>query len=132
MTERTERDRPTITDTALDTMFEAGRAQAPEPSAALLARVMEDAMAEAEARRARASAPVSRRRRSGRLGMLGGLVAALGGWPSMAGLATAGVVGIWLGYAAPAGLDAVTTAMLGGGYEPADLMTSLDTFLQEG
>ncbi|TCP21411.1 dihydroorotate dehydrogenase [Rhodovulum adriaticum] len=123
-----------MTDAELDSLFEAARVSAPDPSAALLARIMDDAMAQAGARAVPDPAPAPQRRPGGsvRRRLLACVLAGLGGWPSMAGLATAGVVGIWIGYADPVGLDAVTTAMLGGGYGPADLAPSLDTFLQEG
>ncbi|TCP60835.1 hypothetical protein EV663_1079 [Rhodovulum bhavnagarense] len=127
MTERTE-----ITDEALEALFQVGRDTGPAPSAALLARVMDDAMAEAGVRAAplvvgkQTPTPATRR------GVIGAMLSTLGGWPSMAGLASATVAGIWIGYADPAALDIVTTVMLGGGYEPVDLVPSLDTFLQEG
>ena len=37
-------------------------------------------------------------------GPLAQLVAAIGGWPAMAGLATAGIAGLWIGIAPPAAL----------------------------
>ncbi|TCO73982.1 hypothetical protein [Rhodovulum euryhalinum] len=118
-----------MSDTELEALFTAGRARRAEPSAALLARVMGDAMAEAEARGAPAPALVAAPRRRGGLA---GLVAVLGGWPAMGGLVTAGMVGVWIGYAAPGGLDAVTAAMLGGGYDVSDMVPSLDAYLTEG
>ena len=50
----------------------------------------------------------------------------------MGGLATAGLVGVWIGYAAPAGLDTVTSDVFGDGYEVSDLVPSLDSYLAEG
>ncbi|ARE39621.1 Dihydroorotate dehydrogenase [Rhodovulum sp. P5] len=87
-----------MTDSELDTLFAAARTDRTEPSAAFLDRVMDDAMAACPApapeRSARRSRPAPR-------GVLAGLVAALGGWPAMGGLATAGLFGLWIGYAAP-------------------------------
>lgn len=117
-----------MSDAELDALFEAGRERRAAPSAALMARVMEDAMAEARA----APVPVARGR-GPRRARLAGLVAALGGWPALGGLATAGLVGVWIGYAAPGGFDAVTATMLGsGGYEVSDMLPSLDAYLTEG
>lgn len=82
----------------LDALFEAARAHSPAPSEAFLARVVADAAAVDAARRqsaAQAAAqPGARRGLRDRL-------QAIGGWPALAGLATATVAGLWIGYAAP-------------------------------
>lgn len=80
----------------LDIFFEAARSQAPAPSPDLLARVL----AEAEAMQAAPPhpAPAPRPRFAARLYRL------LGGWPAMAGLASAVLTGIWIGTALPEGL----------------------------
>ncbi len=92
----------------LEPLFEAARAEAPQPSAELMARILADAQAHlptptpapvAAMRPVRAVQPVRR-------GWLAGLLAALGGWPSVAGMATATVAGLWLGFAQP---EALTT-----------------------
>jgi hypothetical protein len=100
----------------LEDFFGAARRMTPAPSDAVLARVLADAMA--------AQAPV----RVPRPGWLAQLRDALGGWPAVGGLATAGVVGLALGIAAPAGLGDLTAVLLG---QPADgylvdLMPELD------
>ncbi|MBV2358486.1 hypothetical protein KUH32_01750 [Thalassococcus sp. CAU 1522] len=84
----------------LDSFFDAGRAQAPEPSRAFMASLQAQALAEMPAPRA-----VSRRP-----GVLTQLRQALGGWPGAAGLAAAGLAGLWIGVSPPAGL----AAMIGG------------------
>ncbi|MRH19502.1 dihydroorotate dehydrogenase [Rhodovulum strictum] len=117
-----------MNDTELEALFSAARTDRPEPSAALLARVMADAMAEAEARAAPAPAPRARPTRGGLARILG----LIGGWPAMGGLATAGLMGVWIGYAAPGGFDAVTATMLGSGYDVSDMMPGLDAYLTEG
>jgi hypothetical protein len=101
----------------LEDFFGAARRMTPAPSDALLAQVLADAMA--------AQAPVIRTPRPGWLAQLRD---ALGGWPAVGGLATAGVVGLAVGIAAPAGLGDLTAALLG---QPADgylvdLMPELD------
>jgi len=86
--------------------FEALKAQAPEPDAALMARIMADADRE----QAVHVAPLARPSHSG---LLAGLVNALGGWPAMAGLATAAVAGVWIGAVPPDGLAAAAQQVLG-------------------
>jgi hypothetical protein len=90
MTDRREFDG----EGGLDAFFDAARAQPPMPSDAFLARVMADATAEDAARRQPAAPPKQRRGLRDRLH-------AIGGWPALAGLATATVAGLWIGYAVP-------------------------------
>lgn len=123
-------ERP-MTDSALDALFAAAREERPEPSPALMARVMEDALAEGAARQARATVPRAATR-PGPRAAIAAIVAALGGWPAMGGFATAGIVGLWIGYAAPGAVATYTSNWLGGGYDIADLMPSLDAYLTEG
>lgn len=93
----------------LDDLFAVARRVAPAPPDALMARVLADAMA--------AQAAQAAVRRAPRPGLLAQLREALGGWPAVGGLATAGVVGLAIGIAAPAGLADLTAALLG---QPAD------------
>jgi hypothetical protein len=81
----TERDR----DMALEAFFDAGRKAAPQPSAELLARITADADATLAA-----TVPARPARRRG-------IAAWLGGWPVLAGLATAAAAGVWIGYSTP-------------------------------
>lgn len=87
-------------EAALVTFFAAARASAPEPSAGLMARILAEAEAaqaeQAAARKADPSRPRAGRWRRGAQG--------LGGWPVLAGLATAGVAGVWIGGTLPATL----------------------------
>jgi hypothetical protein len=113
----------TLDDETLDGFFDAARAQAPPPSDALLARIDASASREAiiPAAPATSTAPAVR-----------GFFAALGGWPVMAGLATAAIAGVWIGYSSPslAGLgveDPVDGFDLGGllpGYVAVDEWSS--------
>jgi hypothetical protein len=89
-------------EAALAPFFEAARAAGPEPSTALLARVLEDAEA-AQARHAGAQARPGLGPRP-RAGLRARLAQGLGGWPALAGLAAAGVAGVWIGTALPATL----------------------------
>lgn len=79
----------------IEIYFKAARA-VPEPApSALMARILADAEAVQASRRTLAP------RRAG-LGEY--LYRLLGGWPAMAGLATAAVAGLWLGASLPTGL----------------------------
>ncbi len=90
-------------DDGLEAFFEAGRADVLVPSADLLGRIVTDA----EAQITPAETPVTRPR------MFAGLIEAIGGWPTLAGMATAGVVGVWVGFSQPAGLDMVAQQLMG-------------------
>lgn len=82
-------------DDTLEAMFGAAREARPEPSETLVARITADAARERAAR-----APGSARHPpKGWREALG-----FGGWPAVIGLATAGVAGVWIGVADPAGL----------------------------
>lgn len=94
-------------DAFLETYFEAGRSAAPEPPTDLMVRIA------AAAELAPASVP----RRRGRLS----IAAVLGGWPGIAGLATATAAGVFLGVAAPQMLDLVVPGGSGvdlGAFQP--------------
>ena len=85
----------------LEAYFAAARKAAPEPPADLLERVA------AAAEAGMAPAPVATPRPRG----LRAMAAAVGGWPGLAGLATATAAGVYLGVLAPQTLDLL---MLGG------------------
>lgn len=89
----------------LEAFFEAGRAAAPVPSQDLLARIMADADAALVA-----PAPLARPAKRPSIWAI--FTAAVGGWPSLAGMATAAVAGVWLGVAQPAMLSNVTAGMV--------------------
>jgi len=86
MTDKTE-----LHDDDLSAYFDAARALGPTPSPGLLARVEADA--DATLRVSLSDSAAARRPV--------GLFATLGGWPAIAGLATATVAGFWFGYADP-------------------------------
>lgn len=90
---------PDRDDSFLDGYFAAARDGAPEPSPDLLARVLADAGAE-QARQAAGTRDAAHRP-----GLWATMLAALGGWPALGGLATAGVAGLWLGISPPVALD---------------------------
>ncbi len=123
-----------LNDEELEKLLAEAAEQAPLPSGQLLERIMADAEAVAAQGETPAAPPVPPAARQGR--RRGRLLAALGGWPALAGLATAAVAGVWLGLAPPPGLETIARGAqlpLGGGdYGVEEFMPSLDDMLTEG
>ncbi len=109
-------------------LAEAARHPPPLPEG-LLERVLADAGALADAaaggRPAPAPAPAARPRR---LAACAGWLTALGGWPALAGLSAAALVGLWLGYAPPQAVERLAGARPGneGGFDPGEFMLSFE------
>ena len=119
-------------DAGLEAFFAAGRADATAPGPDLMARVMADAMAETDTRALYAG----ERRHSGRghTGLLASALAAIGGWPSAAALASVAAAGVWIGAAVP---DAVGTLAFGWSadateYDYVELLPDLNALDAEG
>ncbi|WP_380057676.1 hypothetical protein ACFE33_04880 [Falsihalocynthiibacter sp. SS001] len=109
----------------LDALFAAEMNDTIEPSADLMARVLADAQ---EVQKSFAAvSPASPRQSIWR-----GMLAAVGGWPTFAGLATATIAGVWLGVSPPQGIDTLTDTMLGNSFEYSDYLPSFDSVLMEG
>ncbi len=112
----------------LDDLFAAARGRgAVEPSAALLARVMDDAYTLQPAAAVVPAVPAPKR------GLWAVLAGAFGGGAALAGIGTAAVAGVWLGFAQPVPL----TALPGGLWsetplDSVELIPSFDTLLTEG
>lgn len=116
-------------DTDLESLFATARAEAPLPSAALTARITADADA-VQAGFKPVPVPVRARRWSG-------WIAAMGGTGVMAGLATATLAGLWLGFAQPAPVLTLTQTVsdafaADAGLGAVELIPSLDAFGLEG
>lgn len=123
----TEMDKTTqhIDGFDLDDLFAEARAQEATPSADFMQRVLDDALAVQPA----PMAPVSRR-----TSRLRQFLNAVGGWPAMAGLATAGVAGLWIGVNPPDTLATTAETLLGTENDLylVDLMPGYDFTLAEG
>ena len=89
----------------LNAYFEAERAAGVTPSADFLERVLQDAKAAQVLTEEPARVPQK--------GLFANLFAAIGGWPTLTGMATAGIVGVWLGFSQPAGIDQVAEQIWG-------------------
>ncbi|WP_050530396.1 hypothetical protein [Pseudaestuariivita atlantica] len=97
-------------DPFLDELFaEASERDAHGASPDLLARVLGDAEAVQEG----FVAPVARPSAPPRVPFWQSVLDAIGGWPAAAGLAAAGVAGVWIGVAPPEALEFDMATMLG-------------------
>lgn len=126
-------------DAAVEMFLAAGRAARPDPSADLMARIVADALAEMPAPR-----PLSRPAPAAppRRGVRARIAALTGGWGNLGGLVAATLVGVWIGFAAPGPLAALSAGVLGEvlgtaqtSAESVDLVNLLpdfDDFLTEG
>lgn len=123
-------------DSDLDDLFAEARTRAPAPSDALMGRVMADAIAhQPQPVPPRPAASVTPKGWSGWLaGLRGGMLAG-------AGMATATLAGVWIGFAQPASMVPVTDALWQPAFEEIDtvdlqpsldLIPSLDGFMAEG
>ena len=116
-------------ETDLESIFAAARSGRPSPSAGLTARILADAEA-VQAAFQPAPAPVRPRRWSG-------WIAAMGGNGVLAGLATATLAGLWLGFAQPAPVSTLTQTVsdafaADAGLGAVELIPPLDSFGLEG
>lgn len=87
-------------DEMLGRLFAEARNVAPEPSDALMARVLADAVPPMPAPQL---IP----------GLWVRLLDAVGGWPAVSGLAAATVAGIWIGVAPPTSVQDITATLIG-------------------
>ena len=104
-------------DPALEDLFANARSPAADPSSDLLARVLGDA------RQVQAGfGPVGSADGAGP-GLWAALLAAIGGWPALGGVATAGVAGLWLGLSPPAQVeDGLTGVLALSGWSPQETL----------
>lgn len=101
-------DHAMLSDDELEGLFRASRADAPDPSEAVMARILADAEAELAAR---APTPAARPR-APRPGVWAALIGGIGGWPALAGMVTAAVAGVWLGFASPDQINTLAGGLL--------------------
>lgn len=112
----------------LDALLAAAREARPEPSEAIMARVLADAMAHQPrpavlpvAAQASAAAAV--------LPFWARLAAVFGGTGAVARMGTAAVAGLAIGLVQPAGLSRLGDAMLGAPLETVELIPDVGAFL---
>ncbi len=117
-------DRKDLNESELDDLFAAAQGAAPAPSKALLMRIAGDADVIASER---AAPPVRR------ASLWSRAVAAIGGWPSVAGLAAAGIGGLAIGITSPEALDTATGGYLtASAYDAADFLPGYADLLGDG
>ena len=130
-----------LKDAELDLMFDAVRDTPPLPSDDLWARVHADSLAMMPEALSLPPALQPTSFPAARAGLLAGLMAAIGGWPSVAGLTTAAMAGVWVGFANPDALDGLSQAGLlpgisaGESYDLEDLAPGIGgfaTLLEDG
>ena len=121
-------DKKPLNDRELDALFATAADNAPAPSDDLMARIMADAQAELpQVALVRSPAP---RKAS----WFGAKIAAIGGWPTAAGLASAAVAGLMIGLVTPDSLQGLAEDYLVAAsvFEFDDFMPSYGDLLGEG
>jgi hypothetical protein len=126
----TMNDKKHLSDAEMDRLFEVAANDLAEPSADLLARVMDDADMIANERETVApsqsnSAPHRK---------LAAFLRGIGGWPAVAGMAAATVAGVWIGYAPPDAIYDISDTYLASvtGYGVEDFVPAYDAIFDEG
>ena len=114
----------------LDNLFASAARQRIDPSEALLDRVIADALALQPRPLVLSPAPVLSPTISPRPGLLARLALAFGGGPALAGVCTAAVAGLMLGYFSPTTYDYLTSGLTGA--EVIDLFPTTDFLSSEG
>ncbi len=118
-------------DKDLEGLFAQAARQAPQPSDGLMDRVLADALALQPRGGAFVQAPALA---SPSRGVLARLAALFGGAPVLAGVCSAAVAGVALGYLNPESMDMLTGGLAGDltGAETIDLFPSTDFLTTEG
>ena len=117
-----------MNDSDLDDLFAVAQRQPAPVSSSLMARVIADA----DAHLPRASG-LPQTAAPG-IGLWSRVLMALGGAGALAGFSTATLAGVWIGFAQPAAVSAVTDVLWtdGATYETVDVLPAFDDFLTEG
>ena len=115
--------------TDLDDLFAEGRAEGPDPSASLMARVLQDAVAE----QGKFRTPGVLAAKPARISLLDRLFGLLGGAGTLAGGAMAGLAGLTLGYLQPESLANLSDLLANSSVatQSMDLMPAYDSLLTE-
>ncbi|MCK0138411.1 hypothetical protein [Aliiroseovarius sp. F47248L] len=119
-------DKNMLDDRELEALFDAARFDSASPSDRLMAAILDDAAAEQVGRdgsqHTSTNIPLEQihgRRRA--RGFWADLRASMGGWPALAGMATATVAGVWIGFSSPTQLEAMSGGLvLSGNYSATE------------
>jgi len=120
-----------LTEDQLEALFADARNAPPEMPEGLAARILADADAVQDSWAAPAPAPAARP------GWFARTFSGIGGWPALAGFATATVAGVWIGMSPPATLAEQASYYTSGGTAADDLylvdvMPAFDMMALEG
>jgi hypothetical protein len=117
-----------MNDNELDDLFATARALKVEPSTDFMARILQDAEAN-QPHSLGINVPSAARKK----GLWATMLAAIGGGAAFAGLSTATIAGLWLGFVQPTPLTTVTDSFWASEtLESVDLIPSFDNILTEG
>ncbi len=105
----------------LDALFAAAKSDVAEPSGALIARVLADAAAHQPKATARA-VPVAP-------GFWAGLAAIFGGTGALAGIGSAAIAGLVIGFVQPVDLGQISDSLAGVTLDSVELIPDLDALL---
>ena len=109
----------------LDALFAAAQARPAQPSEALMARVMADALALQPASPSFAAPPPAP------VGIWRGVIDFFGGFGALAGMGSAAAAGLFIGFVQPTGLSDISAALIGGQIDSLSLMPSVDDLITE-
>lgn len=113
----------------LDALFAQAKAKPMAPSAAVMARVLADAAAHQPQGQAWPAAAADARPKLGLFAQFAGF---FGGAGALAGMASAAMAGLFIGYVQPSSLDLVTGAgAASASLEQVELLPDLSAFLTE-
>lgn len=117
-----------MNDSDLDDLFAVAQRQPVSVSSDLMARVMADAEAHLPRAAVVTRAPVAR------VSLWSSILTALGGAGALAGLSTATLAGVWIGFAQPTAVSSFTDVLWADDaiYETVDVLPAFDDFLTEG
>ncbi|MEE9426778.1 MAG: hypothetical protein V3V25_01400 [Paracoccaceae bacterium] len=114
----------------LDALLEQESKVVVQPSEQLMSRIIQDADHTAD----QLNSTLIRRTTPDTGGFWRRILLGLGGWPTFAGLTTATLAGIWIGYASPDSVSTLSSGLIisDASYELADFMPVFSDFQEEG
>jgi|GEM_PF-3637360 hypothetical protein len=127
MTDRDDKRMVEFPERELEALFAEARRETMLPSGGLMERILADAEAMIDTREATEAARLKTLRGTPakqRHPLVAAMVAALGGWRAVAGLATAGVAGLAIGLGTPSAVTSLATGAYVSGEENYDTATS--------
>ncbi|WP_434288063.1 dihydroorotate dehydrogenase [Celeribacter sp. SCSIO 80788] len=126
MTNRDDKRTVEFPERELEALFKEARRETMLPSGGLMERILADAESMIDTREATEAARLAALRAPAkqRHPLVVAMVAALGGWRAVAGLATAGVAGLAIGLGTPTAVTALATGSYVSGTESYDTATS--------